>query len=347
MICGGIYTVFAQRQLAIAAGSYYLSPVPGFFVIRVGQGEWTGVISGGDRSCERGGGLNKRHTWVWFLALALALVLPGCGGLVKSATQPMIDNLATAIQKQDDPELVRDGAPAYLLLIDGMVEGSPDDPDTLKTAATLYSSYVSAFVAGQDKPRAKVLAARARDYAFRAAAIEKPLFGELHDRPYKEFEPVAAAFEAGDEELLFLVAGTWAGVVQSDSGNTDLLADIAKIDLLARRLLELDETYYYGAAHLALGVLNTIVPPTLGGKPKVAREHFDKALAIGEGKFLPAYVMYAENYAKKMFDKELFVSLLEKTLNTPADIEPKLTLVNTLAKRQAEALLAEADEYFD
>ena len=51
-------------------------------------------------------------------------------------------------------------------------------------------------------------------------------------------------------------------------------------------------------------------------------------------------------YAKKLFDKELYVSTLETALNTPADITPDLTLLNTVAHIKAREMLNQADEYF-
>jgi hypothetical protein len=287
----------------------------------------------------------KRTTLV-ILLLATA-ELAGCGGLARRAAQPMIDGLNRAVMKQNDPQTVRDGAPAYLLLADALVEASPDDPDTLMTAAQLYSAYNAAFVAGQDAERAKRLSVRARDYAFRAAAKLKPRFAALHDQPFAEFAPVAAEFKRGDEKLLYLLASTWAAVVQADSGNWNLVADLAKIELLARRLVELDEGYHYGAAHLALGVVNSILPGELGGKPEEARSHFEKALELGRGKFFPAFVLYAENYAKRKLDRKLYESLLRRVVDAPADGEPELTLINTLAQQQAKRLLAEAPQYFD
>jgi len=56
--------------------------------------------------------------------------------------------------------------------------------------------------------------------------------------------------------------------------------------------------------------------------------------------------MYAGSYARLVFDRPLHDRLLQQVLDTPADIEPELTLINTLAKRQAEQMLAEADDYF-
>jgi len=34
------------------------------------------------------------------------------------------------------------------------------------------------------------------------------------------------------------------------------------------RVVELDETYEHGSAHLYLGVMTTLLPPALGGKPE-------------------------------------------------------------------------------
>ena len=48
----------------------------------------------------------------------------------------------------------------------------------------------------------------------------------------------------------------------------------------------------------------------------------------------------------KAFDRELFVSVLNKVLQTPADTVPELTLLNTVARHKAEALLGKTDEYF-
>lgn len=283
------------------------------------------------------------------LAATLAVVtllMGGCGSIMRKATEPVLDNLTASIMKQQDLALVRDGAPTFLLLIDGLVEGSPDDPKTLMTAAQLYSAYVSAFVLNEDPQRAKLMSSKARAYAFAAMSLKNETFAQLHDKPFEAFEAVLPTFFAGDEEILFLVISTWATFIQAHRGNWDNIADIAKVEALARKLLELDETYYYGSGHLLLGVLRTLLPASLGGKPEEARKHFDRAVQIADGKFLPAYVLYAQHYAKSTFNRELHDRLLETVRSTPADVVPELTLINTLAKQQADDLLNEADDYF-
>jgi len=114
-----------------------------------------------------------------------------------------------------------------------------------------------------------------------------------------------------------------------------------------RRVLELDETFYYGGAHLFMGIWFASRPKGFGGDLKTAQQHFLRALELGEGKFLMAYVYYANDYARKALDQDLFRSLLQKVQGTPADISPDLTLLNTVAKKKAEELMTHMDEYFE
>ena len=278
-----------------------------------------------------------------FLALFFA---SGCASLMKNVTRPMLDNLINSAMKQQDPELVREGAPAYLLMIDGFIEGSPKDPDILSAAAQLYSAYVSAFLVDKNPGRARLMSEKARDYAFRAMFIENKQFAALWDKPFQEFLPVVKTIKAEDKKLLFQVISTWATYIQTHREDWNNIADVSKVEALTRRLLEIDETYFYGSGHLYIGVLETLLPAELGGKTEDAKAHFERAIEISGGKFLQAQVMYAQCYAKLVYDRPLHDRLLKQVLDTPADVVPELTLVNTLAKERAEHLLAEADDYF-
>jgi hypothetical protein len=95
-----------------------------------------------------------------------------------------------------------------------------------------------------------------------------------------------------------------------------------------------------------MGILYASRPSVAGGSLERSQKHFLKAIEIGQGKFLTAYVYYADYYARKAFDRELYVSVLNKVLETPADTVPELTLLNTVARQKAEALLGKTDEYF-
>ena len=88
---------------------------------------------------------------------------------MQSATNDMADNLSAAIMNQDDPETVRDGAPAYLLMLDSFIEGSPDNAAMLGAAAELYAAYGVIF--GEDKQRADRLTNRALGYARKSLCV--------------------------------------------------------------------------------------------------------------------------------------------------------------------------------
>ena len=72
---------------------------------------------------------------------AILLLFTGCASVMQSATNEMAGNLNAAIMNQTDPDTVRDGAPAYLLMLDSFIEGSPDDTAMLSAAAELYAAY--------------------------------------------------------------------------------------------------------------------------------------------------------------------------------------------------------------
>jgi hypothetical protein len=94
-----------------------------------------------------------------------------------------------------------------------------------------------------------------------------------------------------------------------------------------------------------MGILKTLLPPALGGKPEEARAHFEKAIEMSDGKDLSAKVEYARGYAKLLYERELHDRLLTEVL----DADPHwngLTLMNVIAQQDAVALLEEADDYF-
>ena len=84
-------------------------------------------------------------------------------------------------------------------------------------------------------------------------------------------------------------------------------------DVIYQRVAELDGDYEQGQVYLYLGVLETLFPPVMGGRPEEGRAHFEAAIARSEGRNLMAKVMYAEQYARLVFDQELHDRLLSFT----------------------------------
>ena len=69
------------------------------------------------------------------------------------------------------------------------------------------------------------------------------------------------------------------------------------------------------------------------------------ALGLSGGRNLMAKTLYAQYYARLVFDQELHDRLLHEVLAAPTDA-PRLTLINTLAQQRAQALLDSGKDYF-
>ena len=270
----------------------------------------------------------------------VSLMLSACASM---ATQGLADNLGQAILNQDDPATVKEGAPAYLLILDGFIQDSPDDPALLMAGARLYGAYAAVFV--EDPDRAKRMTAKARDYARRALCLREVGFCELEDKPFDDFVPVLEDPARADLPALYTYATAWAGWVQARQDDWQAIADLPKIEAMLDRSVVLDESYEQGQAHLYLGILRTRLPPSMGGKPEQGRRHFERALELSDGKNLMAKVELARRYARLVFDRELHDRLLNEVLAADAHV-PDLTLSNTLAQRDARQLLASSDDYF-
>jgi hypothetical protein len=270
--------------------------------------------------------------------LATALLASGCSSMITS----LGDNLSSAIANQDDPETVRAGAPSFMLFIDGMIAGDPEDEGMLIAGSRLYSSYAAAFV---DEPeRAKKLAERAFHYAERALCQSQERICKLRSGPYLELLPAIKAVDS-NIDALYAYALSWALWIKTHSSDWGAVADLPKVEALLEQVIVLNSEYRQGEPWLYLGIIRSQVPPALGGKPEKGQEAFEKAIALSNGHNLMAKVEYAHSYARLVFDRELHDQLLNDVVNAEAEA-PGYTLSNTLAQRQAQELLQSAADYF-
>jgi len=279
-----------------------------------------------------------------FLLIAL---LAGCATsktMTVSATASLLEDVAKASYKQSDLRLIREGMVSYLMLIDGMVETLPDNERLLISAAQSYASYASAFVQDEDREYALALYARAREYALRA--LERIGFTNPGSRSFDDFEISLKDLGKKDVSYIFWAATCWGSWISLNRGSIEAMAELPRVELMMKRVLALDEAFYYGGPHIFMGILDASRPKIAGGDLNQARDHFLKAIELGDGKFLMAQIYYADYYAKKAFKKELFISILQEVLKTPADGTPDLTLLNTVAHTKAKKMLEEVDDFF-
>jgi hypothetical protein len=281
------------------------------------------------------------------LSILVALLgLGGCAGLVQKASDRFAEDLGRAILDNDDPATVRDGLPSYLILLDSLIVGAkPDDPataGTLLAAAKLNGAYAGNFT-GDDPERAKKMADKALDYARRAICLRDAALCAALDQDMDRF---AAAVDAStDAASMYALATAWTGSVQANSEDWGAIADLPKIEALLQRVVAIDPHTEGGQAYVYLGVLNSLRPEAVGGKPEVGRKQFETAFELSGGKNLYAKTLEAQFYARLVFDQELHDRLLSEVLAADPHAAG-YTLTNTLAQQRARKLLESGKDYF-
>ena len=283
------------------------------------------------------------HFFRFLLITMSSAVLCGCAAMVASAGSGLAGNLNTAIMNQDDPPLVRDGAPAYLLMLDSIVEGAPENVAVLSAAAELYSAYGVIFV--DDPVRARKLTTRGRAYGRRALCAAVEAACDSWDLPFEEFTRTLQQVDVKHVPALYTFGLSWLAWIQAHSDDYSALARLPHVEAALKRVQALDSGYEEATIERFLGVLNTIRPPALGGDFEAGLVHFEKALAVSGGRDLGIKVDFARYYARTLYDRELHDRLLGEVLAADPQ-QPGLTLFNTLAQDEARQLLASADDYF-
>ena len=275
--------------------------------------------------------------------LVLVLSITACGRVITNAKIEFSQDLAATILEFDDPETIKKGVPAYLILISSMIKGDPDNPDLLESGAKLYGAYASSFTSSEESKKA--LANRAFDYANRAMCMRDSRFCDVESISYFEFEKLLDSIEKDQAEQLLIFVSSWAGVIEANSSDWNAIAELPKVKAGILRVIELDETVSNGNAHLYMAVMESLLPPSVGGKPELAKKHFDRTIEISNDTNQMAKVLYAEKYARMLFDRELHDELLKQVVDSGEGPKDQI-LINTLAKQKAAELLLDADDYF-
>lgn len=270
------------------------------------------------------------------ISLLLLLSASGCSPL-------NLATLTSSLNRQTDLDLVCEGAPAYLLMLDSLLAADPENPKLLLAGIQAYTSYAGAIKECGHPERAAAMGLKAHHYGL---TLLREGLGITPEMSLAELTTKLNQTEKNQIGPLFWGSYGWALWVSQQDGSPAALAELPKIELLMERAATLDDTYFLGCAHLYLGIYHGARPQLYGGNPELARQHFEKALALNQRNFLPVQVAMAEYYAKPLFDRELYQKLLEEVLAFDPARAPELTLSNLVAQRQARRLLENIDESF-
>ena len=278
-----------------------------------------------------------------FIAVVLCVALCGCASLMSSVTEGLAEDMSDALLNTEDLQVAREGSAAFLIMLEGFLRSSPDSIPLMQAGVTLNGAYATAFV--EDSERQRRFAARAFELAQQASCARLSWACSARTDHIDVLEANLTTLDAGDVPLAYTLASAWAGWISANSGDWGAVAELGRAKAVMTRIVEVDETHDNAGPRLYLGVMETLAPPSMGGRPEVGRAHFERAIELAEGRYLMPRVFFAEYYARLVFDRELHDRELNAVLGANPRVEG-LTLANRIAQERARELLESADGYF-
>ena len=280
------------------------------------------------------------------LVLSTLLFISGCSfdQMLVRASTPMIEGGVDALNHETDLVLAEDSIPANLNMLLGMINIDPENAQLHTYAAQAFYGLSYGFNEDNKPERASAFYLRGMKHGITALEINGAK--NLMDSPITDFEEQVNRLGKDDVAAMFWTASCWAKWIDMHRDDADAIAQLARATALMQRVIDLEDTFYYGGAHMYFGVYYGSRSPMLGGNFERSRQHFDRAREITNSKLLIPNLLQAQYLARQQHDQQDFHDRLTAVINAPDDLMPELGLQNKIAKRKAALLLKKESDWF-
>jgi hypothetical protein len=308
--------------------------------------------------------MRNRLGYTAVLGLLCGLLGGGCG---KLATRSAVRTFGTIMEaglpayaRETDLVLAEPALATTLKLLEAFLETDPTNPTLLLQAVQGFASYTYAFVEAQldtardqdaqqvawHTQRAQHLYQRGLQYGWRRLSLYHPAWTQATQLEPEVFTARLRQLDISAVPALFWTAFCWGNLLQLRRTELETVAVLPRFTALVARVIELDETYFYGAPHLLMAVQYASRSVLLGGDPQRAQEHFTRARVLSQERLLLVPLLEAQYYAVQVQDRALFTRLLEQVLQAPDTLFPEQAFLNTVAKQRAALLLRRTEALF-
>jgi hypothetical protein len=286
------------------------------------------------------------------LAAGISLSTTGClkkvllDGQIKGTLQG-----SAAVNTIHDYEVAKGIAFAGLGQMEGFHYLAPDSANALFLLTRSWSGVAFGFIEdefeiayekGDDVmaeyhlARARAAFARGRYYGIELLSHTADGFQEARQNADTMRAWLVANFDDPEEAETLLWAGyAWIGHVSESKDIPEIVGELYVGVEIVRRSVELDETVQYATGHTILGAYHA---RTAMAELDESKKHFERAIQLNGGKFLPTKLNFAQRYYCAKGDRPSYDRLLNEVLAAPDDL-PEARLQNTIAKRRARRYL--------
>ena len=290
-----------------------------------------------------------------FVLISIVFLLTSCSikRMTINATGTFMEDIVDSFFCEEDIIFAEQAIPANLKLLDGLIKGSNyENDDLLLKGCKLYGMFAMGFLEDMETDRKKekenlkrasYFYEKAKDYGMKILQKNNDFKNAL-DKDYEEFEKVMVAFSKKDVEVLFWTAFAWGSYINLNKNSVAAVSELPKVKSMMMRVIELDDTYFYGLPHIFMIVYYSM-PKMFGGDLEKAKNEYEKIKEISGGKFILADFFAAKYYAPQIQDKDLFEKLLQNIENADENIIPE-KLFTKIAKKKADILNLKKDDLF-
>lgn len=297
------------------------------------------------------------------VSIFLTILFQSCSlnKIAANQTASIIIKAMPAFERETDLELAKQAIAGNLKLLEGLLETTPQNPELLLVTSSSFAQYAFGFIEWQidktnfennfiEKERQTTRAVnfynRAKQYALKLILKSHKNFAKVLEQDLNQFSSELQHFDHSDTPALFWMAYSWGSIINLEQNKPEHISDLPKVELMMRRVLQLNENFYFDGPHLFLGAYYGSRPKMLGGDPERSREHFSKAIQHSDGKYLMAKFLLAKYYALPTQNRQLFENTLKEILSAPSDPFPRQALANQIAIRNAHLWLEHMDKLF-
>ncbi len=276
--------------------------------------------------------------------IVLSLTACSMNKMMVDMSLPMIEGGIEAMNSEPDLQLAEDSMPANISMLNGMIHLDPENVQLHIYAAQAYYGLSYGFNEDKDIGRAEQFYQRGLKHGI--TALKLIGLKNVKESTPDELEQQLQKMHKDDVSALFWTASNWAKWIDLNRDKAEGLVQLPKPTAMMQRILALDETFYYGSAHMYFGVYYGSRAQILGGNYEKSRQHFDRAREITDNKLLLADLLQAQYLSRQMFDRDDFHQRLNRIIEAPEDLYPELTLLNQISKRKAKFLLSKEEQWF-
>jgi tetratricopeptide (TPR) repeat protein len=293
-----------------------------------------------------------RTTLQVLLAGALSALSTGC--IKQILTDGQIEGTrvgSQGAQTLHDFEVARDIAYAGLGQFEGMHYLSRNNEDALYLLTRSWAGVGYGFIEDDyeiayekddevmteyHRSRARAAYARARYFGVELLGHQAEGFQEARKNAETIRTWLHDNFDSPKQaENLLWTGYAWIAHVSVSSDIPEILSELYVGVAMVERSVQLDEKVQYATGHTILGAYHA---RPVSEELDESLQHFQKALAINRGEYLPTKLNLAQRYYCAHGDKAKYEQALREVVDAP-DKLPEARLPNVIAKRRARRYL--------